>query len=287
MRPDEALSTPGDEQAEREEQKQKDEQRAEEHTAPGAGVVHEAIRREGEDELKRPSSALAWSALAAGLSMGFSFVAEGLLHSMLPDAPWRPLLAKLGYSVGFVIVILGRQQLFSENTLTVILPLLQRRDGATLRNVCRLWAVVLCFNLLGALLFAWAIGKTAAFEISVQQSFAEIGRAALQGDFGTTLLRGVFAGWLIALMIWLLPLAESSRVHVIILLTFLVGLGGFPHIIAGSIEVLYLVVTGAVSWSTYLGGYMAPTLIGNILGGVALVAIVNHAQVVAGGGEDV
>src|SRR3954468_21000345 len=90
---------------------------AEERSSVTVHVVHEAVRREGEEELKRTSTALAWSGLAAGLSMGFSLIAEGLLRSKLPDVPWRPLLTKLGYSAGFVLVILGRQQLFTENTL--------------------------------------------------------------------------------------------------------------------------------------------------------------------------
>ena len=107
-------------------------------------IVARAVAMEGEEELGRPTSALAWSGLAAGLSMGFSLVAEGLLRSRLPDAPWRPLVAKFGYSVGFLIVVLGRQQLFTENTLTPVLPLLQAqgpRHGCS--NLLRLWAIVL------------------------------------------------------------------------------------------------------------------------------------------------
>src|SRR5450631_757862 len=113
----------------------------EERVAIGANVVYETIRREGEDELQRPSAALAWSGFAAGLSMGFCLVAEGALMAHLPDAPWRPLISRLGYCVGFLIVILGRQQLFTENTLAVILPLLLRKDLVTLLRVVRLWAV--------------------------------------------------------------------------------------------------------------------------------------------------
>jgi formate/nitrite transporter FocA (FNT family) len=82
----------------------------EEGVAIGAHVVYEAIRREAEDELGRPAAALGWSALAAGLSMGFSFIAEALLAAHLLEAPWRPLISRLGHCVGFLIVILGRQQ---------------------------------------------------------------------------------------------------------------------------------------------------------------------------------
>ncbi len=129
----------------------------EERVAIGAHVVYETIRREGEEELNRPAAALAWSALAAGLSMGFSFIAEGLLMARLPDQPWRPLVSRAGYCIGFLIVILGRQQLFTENTLTVVLPLLVRKDLATLLRMLRLWAVVLGANLVGTFLFALCV----------------------------------------------------------------------------------------------------------------------------------
>lgn len=253
----------------------------EHRSAPRPLVVHEVIRREGESELARSSSALAWSGLAAGLSMGFSLVAQGLLQAHLPDAFWRPLVVKLGYSVGFLIVILGRQQLFTENTLTPILVLLARPRGSVLLNVLRLWSVVLATNLLGALFFAVAIGHSEVFAPPVRQAFLEIGRESLAGGFWTVLLRGIFAGWLIALMVWLLPAAETARVSIITLLTFLVGLGGLAHIIAGSVEALYVVVTGQAAWADYLH-FMLPTLLGNVLGGVALVAALNHAQVVSG-----
>lgn len=256
---------------------------AEERSAPGGTIVYKAILLEGEEELARSSAALFWSGLAAGLSMGFSMIAEGLLTAYLPDANWRPLVSKLGYSAGFLIVILGRQQLFTENTLTPILPLLQRRPNARPRNVMRLWSIVLIGNLLGGLAVALVAAHSSAFDADVQGAFVELGRKAMENGFGTVLLRGIFAGWLIALMVWLLPYAETARVWVIILVTYLVGLGEFAHVIAGSIEVFTLAASGGESWPVVLGNYVVPTLIGNILGGVTLVAMLNHAQVTAGG----
>src|SRR5215211_7326457 len=143
---------------------------AEERSAPSGKVVYKAILKEGEEELSRSSSALFWSGLAAGLSMGFSMIAEGLLHAYLPDSYWRPLVAKFGYSAGFLIVILGRQQLFTENTLTPILPLLQRKAVATAGNVLRLWLVVLIANLLGALIVALVAARTNAFDPHVREA---------------------------------------------------------------------------------------------------------------------
>jgi formate/nitrite transporter FocA (FNT family) len=126
--------------------------------------------------------------------MGFSLMTEGLLRSKLPDAPWRPLIAKFGYSVGFVLVILGRHQLFTENTLTPMLPLFHRRDRETLFRVFRLWVIVLAANMLGAFLIAWVLGNTNAFPSAVRDAFTQIGRDSLAMDFGTVILRGVFPG---------------------------------------------------------------------------------------------
>jgi formate-nitrite transporter family protein len=252
---------------------------AKRRASPRANVVHEAIRSEGEDELSRSVSSLGWSGFAAGLSMGFSLVAEGLLRAHLPDQPWRPLLAKFGYTLGFLIVVLGRQQLFTENTLTVILPLLLRKNMSTLKCVLRLWGIVLIANLAGAFVFALAVSHGSIFSPEVHRAFDELGSEAMSASFGTILIRGIFAGWLIALMVWLLPAAETGRIAVIVIITYTVSLGGFTHVIAGSVEVLYAVSAGSISWLSYAAGFLLPTLIGNVIGGVSLVAALNHAQI--------
>ncbi|HEX9050791.1 MAG TPA: formate/nitrite transporter family protein [Anaeromyxobacter sp.] len=251
-------------------------------TAVSPQVVHEAIRREGEDELARPAAALFWSAIAAGLSMGFSLVGEGILRAALPDAPWRPLVAKLGYSLGFLFVVLGRQQLFTENTLLVILPFLARPRAGGLWRVARVWGLVLAGNVCGALAFAGSLTLGAVASPELHRAFSEIGQRALSPGVGGVLVRAIYGGWLIALMVWLLPAAVNARFFVIVAVTWLVGAGEFSHSIAGSVEVLYLVVTGQVGPGTFLGGFLLPALVGNSIGGVALVAALNHAQVVAG-----
>jgi formate/nitrite transporter FocA (FNT family) len=254
----------------------------EERVAIGAHVVYETIRREGEEQLHRPAAALAWSAFAAGLSMGFSLLAGGVLMAHLPDQPWRPLVSSAGYCVGFLIVILGRQQLFTENTLTVVLPLLLRKDLPTLLRMLRLWGVVLSGNLVGTFLFALCLAKIALFDAHTQQCFTEIGASHIGAGFGTVLVRSIFAGWLIALMVWLLPSADSARVSIIIILTYLIGVSGFNHIIAGSTTMFFLVMTNVISWKAYAVQFFLPTLLGNVMGGLALVAALGHAQVVGG-----
>jgi formate-nitrite transporter family protein len=261
--------------------KRSEKKQVEERTAIGANVVYEAIRREGEEELKRSSSALAWSGLAAGLSMGFSLIAEALLAAYLPDQPWRPLISKFGYSLGFLIVILGRQQLFTENTLTVVLPLLLRKDLKTARSLLRLWTVVLLSNIVGTYLFALSVARIHLFNPHIQQTIASVSQES-PGGFGIVLVRAIFAGWLIALMVWMLPGAESARVSIIIIVTYLIGLGGFNHIIAGSNKVFFLVASGQETWLAYLTHFFLPTFFGNVIGGTSLVAFLGHAQVVAG-----
>jgi len=261
---------------------EKEEHKIEDRIAVSAPVVHEAIRHEGERELSRPTSALAWSGLAAGLSMGFSLIAEGLLRAHLPDTPWRPLISKLGYPLGFILVIIGRQQLFTENTLTVIIPLMAKRNLATLIQVLRLWATVLVANIAGAHAIAWTLSNTTVFPPEVKHAFYDIGQMSAAAGFREVLLRGIFAGWLIATVVWLLAAADSRGVSIIAIPTYIVGLAGLSHVIVGSIEVLYLVMSGAKSWMIYFSGYFVPSLIGNVIGGVALVSALNHAQVVAG-----
>src|ERR1700761_2676477 len=153
---------------------ERQEQEAEDRTNVSALVVHEAIRKDGDEELRRPISALAWSGLAAGLSMGFSFVAEALFRTYIPAVPWRPLITNLGYPLGFLIVIVGRQQLFTENTLTAIIPLLARRNLATLWQVLRLWSVVLVANMVGAHIFAWAVGNTPVLHPQFQAALGQL-----------------------------------------------------------------------------------------------------------------
>jgi len=256
---------------------------AKRRTALRAAVVFETVRREGQQELERPSAALAFSGLAAGLSMGFSLVASGVIRASLPPTHWRGLLENLGYTLGFLIVVLGRQQLFTENTVTAIIPLLDAPDKRTrFFQVVRLWSIVLLTNLAGALLFALALTHTNAFDPEVKQAFLEIGQHALSFGFGTVLVKGVFAGWMIALMVWLLPAAERSKVSVIVIVTYVVGLAGLSHIIAGSVEAMYAVVSGSESWGHYLLGFLLPVFIGNSAGGVLFVSMLSYAQVAPG-----
>ena len=242
-------------------------------------VVHEVVREEGEVELRRSAYALAWSGFAAGGSMGFSFLALCMLRSGLPDEPWRRLVEGFGYSLGFVIVILGRQQLFTESTLTAVLPALTSRTLRSVLATLRLWGIVLGANLVGTFLFAALIRPPGLFGPEMHQALMDVARASVSENFGPTFLKAILAGWLIALMVWLLPNAKTTRLWVIILLTYIVSIGHFSHIIAGSSEAFFAVFTGQASAHAYFMHFLIPTLLGNTIGGVTLVALLNHAPV--------
>jgi formate-nitrite transporter family protein len=256
-----------------------EQQKADEREALSAKAVHRALLQEGENELDRSTGALFWSAMAAGISIGLSLIAQAVLRQHLPESSWRPLLISLGYSFGFIAVTLGRQQLFTETTLTAMLPLLHHRRGDVAMNVLRLWAVVFAANMLGAFLFAWAGAWTATFSPELSATMADIGVEKVRYDFGTAFVKGIFGGWLIALMVWLMPSAHEARIWVIAMVTWLLAAAELTHIIAGSVDGLFAVLSGRVEWLTFLSRFVVPVFLGNSIGGIVFVAALNHAQV--------
>jgi formate/nitrite transporter FocA (FNT family) len=240
-------------------------------------VIHELLREEGEEGLARPVGSLAWSGFAAGMSMGFSLISLALIRSCLPNVQWARLIDSFGYSIGFLIVILGRQQLFTETTVTAMLPVLLRRDWPTFVRVLRFWCVVLVANLVGAIVFSAIITPSGLFPPPVYQALLDTGREEFNGAFLPILIRAIFAGWLIALMVWILPSARSARLFVILILTYIVGLGQLSHTVAGAVFAAFTVFAGGASVSDFFTIFLAPTLIGNCIGGIALVALLNHA----------
>lgn len=256
-----------------------DQDLAAKHAAPRALVIHEIIRQDGEQEISRTSGALGLSGLAAGLSMGFSFLTEGLLRAGLPNNASRHTIESFGYGIGFMICILGRQQLFTENTLTAVLPFIAKRDGETLFNVARLWVIVLITNLVGTWIFAAIIHVPNVFAPDVTQALQSLAKDSVPPMFFATLVRAFFAGWLIALLVWVLPSAQSARLLTILIFTYVVALAHLSHIVAGSAEAAYDVLSGGTTLGGYFGSFLAPTLTGNILGGVVMVTVLNHGAI--------
>ncbi|MFL6536253.1 MAG: formate/nitrite transporter family protein [Pseudomonas sp.] len=246
---------------------------------PRAAVLHEIIRTQGNQELERSVAALWWSALAAGLTMGLSLMAMGLLNSRLPDHDGFKVIASFGYCAGFLAVILARQQLFTENTLTAVLPIMSKPTLSNFGRLFRLWSVVLVGNLCGTLLVAYVMLHLPIFDQRTDLAFLDIGRKVMENDTGQMFAKGIISGWMIATMVWMIPSMESAKMLIIVLITYLMALGDFTHIVVGSAEVSYLVFAGQLSWEDFWMVFAAPTLAGNIIGGSFIFALISHAQV--------
>ncbi|HGH5980605.1 TPA: formate/nitrite transporter family protein [Kluyvera georgiana] len=244
-----------------------------------AMAIHEHIRQEGEKEMERDAMALLWSAIAAGLSMGASLVAKGIFHVELAGVPGGYLLENLGYTFGFIIVIMARQQLFTENTVTAVLPVMQNLTLGNVGLLMRLWGVVLLGNLIGTGIAAWAFEYMPIFKEETRDAFIKIGMDVMKNSPTEMFANAIISGWLIATMVWMFPAAGAAKIVVIILMTWLIALSDTTHIVVGSVEILYLVFNGTLHWSDFIWPFALPTLAGNIFGGTFIFALMSHAQI--------
>lgn len=245
---------------------------------PSVQVLHEAVRIQGELEMSRSTSALAWSSLAAGLSIGFSMLVPALLKAHLPHVPAAELVAAFGYSAGFLMVILARQQLFTENTTTAVLPLMTHPGMHALLRLLRLWGIVLLGNVVGGALFALAVTWLPMVEVPAHEEMRKAADAMLHQPASVLFAKAIVAGWLIATMVWLAAAAEGAKTLVVLLLPWLVGIGAFAHVVVGTVEGAYLLFNGQAGIGEVLA-FFWPTLAGNVVGGSLIFALVSHAQV--------
>ncbi|EMA4138808.1 formate/nitrite transporter family protein [Cronobacter turicensis] len=267
-------------EVESEEKKSGEEIEVDEEVLPSrAMAIHEHIRQDGEKEMERDAMALFWSAIAAGLSMGASLLAKGIFHVHLEGIPGGFLLESLGYTFGFIIVIMARQQLFTENTVTAVLPVMQNPTGTNMLLLLRLWGVVLLGNIVGTGLAALAFEFMPIFDEATRDAFVTIGTEVMHNSPGEMFANAIISGWIIATMVWMFPSAGAAKIVVIILMTWLIALGNTTHIVVGTVEILYLVFNGTIHWSEFFWPFALPTLAGNIIGGTFIFALLSHAQI--------
>lgn len=249
-------------------------------TRPSAIEIYEQVIEDAHDELERTPSSLAFSGLFAGMTLGLSGL--GVAAAIVTLGPTRQhhFVAALLYPLGFLAVILGRAQLFTENTLFPVIVVFDQRRH--LLNMLRLWALVFAANVVGALLFAVLIVQTGAVSPALIAALGQLGARTVSGGFGHLFWAAVAGGWIIALMAWLVTASETSpvgQVALVYLTTFVVGAANLAHCIAGSGEALSALLAGQVSPAGYLRWLAAATL-GNTAGGVLMVTMLNYGQVV-------
>lgn len=243
-----------------------------------AHEIFDAATENARSELRRSWRSLAVSGFAAGITLGLTGIGVASMRALVGDGGWQQLVSYLIYPVGFIAVIIGRQQLFTENTLyPVVLVLDERRH---LVETLRLWAVVFVSNVLGALAFATLAMGTTALRPEISSRLVAFGLEAARGTFAHFFWSGVIGGWLIALVAWMVTASHWTigQVVMIWLLTFIVGVGHFAHCIVTSCEILSAMLAGAVSGGGYLN-WLLPATLGNIVGGVGIVSVLNYGQV--------
>ncbi|WP_159567258.1 formate/nitrite transporter family protein [Budvicia diplopodorum] len=244
-----------------------------------AAAVHEQIRAEGHKELERDFVALIFSAIAAGLSIGISLIAKANFHTVFQQSYFTNLIESFGYTFGFIIVIMSKQQLFTENTLTAVLPVIQKPTAKNLAILLRLWGIVLLGNLIGTAVIAWVLVNFSVFGVEMQKAFLTLSQAMMEKSGKDMFLGGILSGWLIATMVWMFPTAGSAKIWVIILMTYIISICDLTHIVVGSVEGFYLIFTGHTAWAEFIYPFALPTLAGNILGGTFIFTIISHIQI--------
>ena len=210
---------------------------------------------------------------------GFSFLSQAALAASLPQSEWSHVIASLGYSVGFIIVILGRQQLFTENVLTAVLPVITRWKTGWLLRMFRLWGIVLAANVVGCLIFACAFALLPMLGDQVTGEMAKLVRSLMQNSPWEMFAKGIGAGWLIAAVVWIIASVSAGEFLVMALLTYLIALLQFTHIVAGTAEALYGWVAGLISFYDASVRFFLPTLAGNVFGGTILFSVLSYGQV--------
>jgi formate-nitrite transporter family protein len=248
---------------------------------PTAEDIYKQVAHSARAELKRSSVSLAISGFTGGTFMGLSVLGTGIILAVLGSSPHAFILSRMFYPLGFVVVIIGRSQLFTENTLyPVALVLAEKKE---LWNTLRLWATVLPSNVLGALAFAAIVSLTHALPAPIVHAMAQLGVDAVHAPSSQVFWSGVLGGWLIATAAWLVSGSHSitGSVMIIWLLTFVVGLGNFAHCIASSGEIFIAVLTRQLPWTAY-PHWFGLAVAGNICGGVLMVTLLEYGQTIYG-----
>ncbi len=257
-----------------------------ERAGPRAPVVYASISARGLEELNRPFISLLGSGISAGLILMMSVIAEGLIHHELPEFQGAELIADIGYTFGFLIVIIGRMQLFTEDTITPVLPLLANPTKRAFMRTGRLWSVVFTANLIGTFVAAFTLTYGDIVRPDQLHAIIEVSGKVMENTPFETLRYGIIAGFLIAALVWCMPTLRGGEFLMIFFITYLIALGDFTHVIAGSGEGFLLYLDGQVDGAWLFYGLIGPALIGNVIGGTVLFAVLAYVQVMEEISED-
>jgi formate/nitrite transporter FocA (FNT family) len=159
-----------------------------------------------------------------------------------------------------------------------VLPLLANWSGTRLAHTARLWTVVLVANVVGTSLTAALVTWLGVFPQVYIASMLDVAQHFASNSALDAFLFGIPAGFLVAVIVWVMPSAEGSRFGVLVSLTYLIGVGGLTHVVVGSAELTLLLLHGSIGMLDALA-VLLPTLAGNIIGGTGLFALLAYAQI--------
>ncbi len=250
-----------------------------EHAPLPPQLIFKIIRQEGEEELARSFRALAFSALAAGIFVSFSFLFRSVFHLHMANSQFEPLISSLGYTVGFLIVILGRMQLFTENPITTIIPLLSEWSFSRLFKVIRLWSTVFLFNIIGTTIAAIFFASPYTLSPEIESAMHEVASNVMLLQPIENILRGIPAGIIIAAIVWTSPQTKNFRFVMIMFFVYFIALGDFTHVVVGSCEMAYEVIKGDAGFIEYFFKFLIPTGLGNVIGGTMIFTLLIYNQV--------
>lgn len=252
----------------------------EELSGPPARIIYQVVRQQGDEELDRPPRSLFWSGTAAGITIMVSVLVQGALRQKLPvDTPGREVISDLGYCLGFLMVIIGRMQLFTEQTIVTVLPVMAEPGWRKLGTAGRLWLIVFAANMIGACAAAAMITLLPLTGPELLHSMLEVCSTLLPRTPTELLLQAIPAGFLLASVAWLRAGSSHSEFWIILFLTYAIVLCGFTHVVAGGAEAFLLLFAGQIGVGHAVFGIILPALIGNVIGGTGLFALLAHAQV--------
>lgn len=244
---------------------------------------------EAELELRRPPMGLFISGLLAGICIGVAVLLIAVVMKF--DGPGASSLTvelclALAYAVGFVVVILGRMDLFTEYTTMAILPVLHSR--ASLGQLARLWALVYLGNLLGAAVISVLLAVIVpALGVSDAAILGRLAQDLIHPSWWIVLLSALLAGWLMGLLSWLVTASRetiSQLVH-ILLVTGAIGFAHLHHSITGSVEVLTGLFAGEpVTWMDF-GYFLLWATVGNAVGGIVFALMIHHSTLLSSSGR--
>jgi formate/nitrite transporter FocA (FNT family) len=246
-------------------------------TRPTAREIYERVQQDAQDELERTPGALAFSAVFAGFTIGATPLAEAAALALLHGSSGAELVAALVYPLGFIAAVIGRAQLFTENTLYPVVASLE--DRRYILPTARLWVIVWIGNLIGVVGFAAIVSQSGGIAADLVDQLRRLGADAAEASFTTIFWSGFLAGWVLALVAWLVEASDAAIGQVVVVwtATVVIGLAALDHCVATTVSVVGAAFGGDITVGR-LVAFVGTATLGNVVGGVLIVALLNYGQ---------